>query len=279
MNRSLVPTRIALALGLAAVGCAESGNRVLTYDQFVAQAYREPDTGIYIVNGDEPADTAAQLKQRFAAYLETVTHMNDPGYAIAAQTSIVNLKSDGTDDKWPAQQALSLTYCVSSSSFGSNHGVVVTALDEATGAWEQATGGKLDFIHDSAADANCTASTSSVVFDVRQTTTTSYLARAFFPSSARSSRNILISTSAFSGTEPWTLAGILRHELGHTIGLRHEHTRPEAGATDCYEDDAWRALTAYDAASVMHYPQCNGTQDGDLVLTASDREGVIALYP
>lgn len=277
MHISLVPTRIALALGFAAAGCADTGNHALTYEQFVARAYHEPDTGIVIANGDEPAADEAQLEQLYGAYLDTVARMDESGHGIRAQSSIVNLDSNGSDDVWSAQQALNLTYCVSSSSFGSNYNAVVTALSEATGAWEQAANGRLDFIHNSASDGNCTASTSGVVFDVRQTSTTSYLARAFFPSSSRASRNILISTSAFSGTEPWTLAGILRHELGHTIGLRHEHTRPESG--DCYEDDAWRALTAYDAESVMHYPQCNGTQDGDLVLTASDRDGAAALYP
>ncbi len=126
-------------------------------------------------------------------------------------------------------------------------------------------------------DSNCTASQTGVLFDVRQTTVTSYLARAFFPNSARSSRNILISTSAFGSIAPWTLTGILRHELGHTLGFRHEHTR--LSSTGCYEDAQWRALTSYDSSSVMHYPQCNGTQTGDLVLTSLDKSGARALYP
>ena len=70
---------------------------------------------------------------------------------------------------------------------------------------------------------------------------------------------------------------MLRHELGHTIGFRHEHTR--LTSTGCYEDAAWRALTSYDASSVMHYPQCNGTQTGDLVLTSLDKSGARSLYP
>jgi hypothetical protein len=86
-----------------------------------------------------------------------------------------------------------------------------------------------------------------------------------------------VASDSFGNIAPWTLQGILRHELGHTLGFRHEHTRPEAGT--CFEDTAWRALTAYDASSVMHYPQCNGTQTGDLVLTDLDRQGATALYP
>jgi hypothetical protein len=73
-----------------------------------------------------------------------------------------------------------------------------------------------------------------------------------------------------------TLTGILRHELGHTIGLRHEHTRPESGT--CFEDNDWRGVTDYDAFSVMHYPQCNGQGDWSLTLTAFDQNGIACLY-
>jgi hypothetical protein len=67
----------------------------------------------------------------------------------------------------------------------------------------------------------------------------------------------------------------ITHELGHTLGFRHEHTRPEAGT--CFEDNNWRPLTPYDSASIMHYPQCNGTSS-NLSMTASDRQGIVALY-
>jgi serralysin len=133
------------------------------------------------------------------------------------------------------------------------------------------------FVHNTAADGACTTGTGGVIFNVRQVSGTGFLARAFFPSSSRAAREVLIDAAAFSGGRVFTLAGILRHELGHTLGFRHEHTRPEAGT--CFENNSWRALTAYDAASVMHYPQCRGTNRGDLVLTALDRAGARSLYP
>ena len=91
--------------------------------------------------------------------------------------------------------------------------------------------------------------------------------------SGRSQRNVLIDGTAFNTT--WTLTNILTHELGHTLGFRHEHTRPEAGT--CFEDNNWRALTTYDSASTMHYPQCNGTSQ-DLSMTTRDRQGAASLY-
>ena len=66
----------------------------------------------------------------------------------------------------------------------------------------------------------------------------------------------------------------MAHELGHTLGFRHEHTRPEAGT--CFEDNNWRPLTPYDSASIMHYPQCNGgSSDRSSAPTTAD--GVRAL--
>ena len=58
-----------------------------------------------------------------------------------------------------------------------------------------------------------------------------YLARAYFPNEPRRDRNVLIDETSFDldPDEKLTLVGILRHELGHTLGWRHEHTRPESG--------------------------------------------------
>ena len=51
--------------------------------------------------------------------------------------------------------------------------------------------------------------------------------------------------------------------------------RPEAAT--CFEDNNWRALTPYDSASIMRYPQCNGTSS-NLSMTSRDWIGVRALY-
>jgi hypothetical protein len=101
-----------------------------------------------------------------------------------------------------------------------------------------------------------------------------YIAAAFFPANPRSARELVVDDSIFD--PKLSVVGVLRHELGHTLGFRHEHTRPEA--KKCFEDNNWRALTPYDSASVMHYPQCNGTNTWELPLTARDIQGVEALY-
>ena len=268
-------TALALSLG-ALAACASSEQDVLTYDEFKAQAYQEPDTGVFVINGDEMVESDDGMRQLYERYLDSVSDAIDreAGLGTAASRLIVNTVN-GADDKWSGSAAQNITYCISQSSFGSRYATVVSAMNAAAGAWEAA--GRVNFVHASAQDSNCSSRNNSVVFNVRQVTTSQYLARAFFPSTSRRSRELLIASSSFGNINPWTLTGVLRHELGHTLGFRHEHTRPEAGA--CFENNTWRALTAYDSASVMHYPQCNGTQNGDLVLTNLDRAGAAALYP
>jgi len=272
--RVLSSTAIAFALGLVACSSPAPAPSILSYDEFKAQAYHDPETDTYVVNGDELVETEGAMRDAYDAYVDSAVETADTGFATIDQSLIVN-RVGGRDDKWAAATAGNLTFCVSQASFGSRFNAVVNAMNTATAAWEATA--RVNFVHSTAADANCTRTTAGVVFNVRQVSGAGFLARSFFPSSGRSAREVLIDSTSFGTITPFTLAGILRHELGHTIGFRHEHTRPDSGT--CFEDNNWRALTTYDAASVMHYPQCNGTNRGDLVLTARDRSGARALYP
>jgi hypothetical protein len=265
----------ALVIGLWA--SCDSGPDILSYEEFQAQAYREPETGLRILDGDQLVESDQAMAALYESYLDSIADAADraAGLASVQQGLIINVVN-GQDDKWPATTAAHLTYCISSSSFGSRYSAIVSALGAASADWANATAKHVQYVHDATQDADCTSRNTSVVFNVRQVTSSQYVARSFFPSSARKDRELLVSTSAFGNIWPWTLTGVFRHELGHTLGFRHEHTRPEAGT--CFEDNNWRALTAYDSASVMHYPRCNGTQTGDLVLTSLDQSGAASVY-
>lgn len=274
---------LTLTLVLGAAGCSgEVGSGVLTYEEFKAGAYQEPDTGVFIINGDEAIDSEQRLQEAYEAYLESAWARDD-GYATTEQALLIN-QVNGADDRWSPTTARSLRYCVSQATFGANHATVVSAVTQAANAWEAAA--RVDFIHEAWRDNDCTANTPGVIFDVNQVNFNEYDARAFYPNAARPARNLRIDARIWTQgvTPPASLVGLLRHELGHALGFRHEHTRGEANPdpnTGCFEDNfLWRALTPYDVASVMHYrASCNGLATGDYDLTWQDQWGASLIYP
>src|SRR6188508_467090 len=126
--------RFAIAISLLAGACTV-GQDAMPYSEFRAQAYQEPETGIFIVNGDEIVDSEEAMLDVYQRYLESHYAAMDDGYATLEQGLIVNL-AGGKDDRWPQATASNLTYCIDSGSFGSRYSAVVSAMSSATGAWE-----------------------------------------------------------------------------------------------------------------------------------------------
>ncbi len=267
-----------VALVLALIGCAgtdqvESEGDGVTpgFEAFESSCQRESGTGAYLVEGDIAIWSKEALQDYYQSTLGQVVSQDDEGSGPGrVQQPLAVYSVNGADVRWSSALQRNLTYCVSST-FGANKSAVVSAMASATSAWSAVA--NVRFVYSSAQDASCTASNNNVVFDVRPTSGQDYLARSFFPNYSRSKRNIMIDSSAYSSS--YSLAGILRHELGHVLGFRHEHS---VGGTNCYEDQEWRSLTAYDSASVMHYPQCGGSGGSSLSLTTKDKNGAACLY-
>ena len=102
------------------------------------------------------------------------------------------------------------------------------------------------------------------------------IASSFFPSDPPDRRHMLIDPTYF--TTSFDKVGVLRHELGHVLGFRHEHIRNDAPPV-CPNEPLWdtQVLSVYDPKSVMHY-FCGGVGSHDLQITDLDRKGARMVY-
>ena len=265
---------LAATLGAGLTGCfGASADDKPTFAELRAETHRVSNGHeFYLVSGDI-AVSEAELRDMYDHVYGTAD-----GTATVRQDSIVN-RVGRRDDKWSAARALNLTYCVTND-FGANKARAVAEMNDATAAWEAVA--HVNFVYVPAQDATCTSANRNVVFVVRPWGQGG--ACAFFPSNPGAGcepKSLVIDIADldtnYGDVSPNVrTVGVFRHELGHILGLRHEHTRPNTGV--CFEDNSWRALTPYDRSSVMHYPWCNGDRLSTLSITPSDATGVRALY-
>ena len=218
--------------------------------------------GMYVIEGDMLM-TEDEIAQRYLA----------PQVAAAALPQgpelKINVLPNGSIDRYDPTER-TLTYAVARGSFAdpSRYQEVVANLGLATRRWERACPKcKVKFTHVQTLDAAPT--TAQVNFVARAFDSHGqYIAASFFPHDAPVRRFLNIDPSYFSTT--FDHVGVLRHELGHVLGYRHEHI---AGIPGCYvEDSQWLPLTKYDSRSVMHY-FCGGGGSLALDLTPTDIKG------
>jgi hypothetical protein len=181
------------------------------------------------------------------------------------------------------KEGVTLTYCVLRGTFSSQerYELVRDNMQKATEDWQRICG--VRFEHRAELDNSTGTNNPGVLFTVREFDAGGqFIASAFFPTDPRSRRRVLIDGSYFAPSLRFDKVGVLRHELGHTIGCRHEHIRSDAPAA-CPDEPMFTSggtatpLTAYDPRSVMHY-FCGGVGSAELVLTELDKLGAQTLY-
>lgn len=101
------------------------------------------------------------------------------------------------------------------------------------------------------------------------------IARAFFPSYPSDLWQVNVFPSYFSPGLSFDRVGVLRHEIGHVLGFRHEHIGNIPGCR--IEGGAYQPITPYTANSVMHY-LCGEGGSFDLALREDDIKGFRCLY-
>jgi hypothetical protein len=267
---------MATALVLAACG-AQTESGTPTWEEFEDQSTRVVDgKSVHVLEGDI-AVTREELR---AYYDQVVLEKEVDGEAVGQQGAplAVNL-INGLDDIWAPEVRFNLTYCVSDE-FGADKPRAVAEMAAAEAAWEGVAA--VGYTYDPTHDAACNGDNLAVTFAVRPWSSGG--ACAFFPSGGGCiPRTVVIDYVDFDTNPQWddlapnmTTGGVLIHELGHTLGFRHEHIRVPDG---CLEDTNWRELTPYDPGSTMHYPWCPGGQvTSTLQLTPVDAQGAAAVY-
>jgi hypothetical protein len=219
----------------------------------------------------------------------------DPAASPFVQTPLRSQTEQNRVVRWVPGSTL--TYCVLKWSFGSNeqYELVKSNMHKACEDWEKTCNIKFQHIESLdlvprgttfPLDANGKRKVLFIVANIDIGTT---IARAFFPNDALSKRLLLVDPDEYFETEI-DKVGVLRHELGHVLGFRHEHISPNAPAWSsafCSLEpptNSTEVSGGYDRASVMHYP-CTAKLKGGplrenmkLEITNLDIIGAQAVY-
>jgi hypothetical protein len=241
----------------------------------------------YVAEGDTLLDVDqlafyAAHRQKEDEAFRAAQFASDAGLGLVALSEpssrgLLGMTQNGKMVRW--EPGFVLTYRVAGDTFTTpqRYQLAVECVAAATSAWEETCG--IKFEHRRELDAQPGSAPAGAVFAVREFDAGgSFIASAFFPNDPPVRRRVLIDPSFYADDLNFDRIGVLRHELGHVLGFRHEHIRSGAPPLCPHEDlDGVIALSIYDPRSVMHY-FCGSEGSRDLRITDLDREGAQKVY-
>ncbi|MEL6543156.1 MAG: DUF4214 domain-containing protein [Myxococcota bacterium] len=256
----------------------------LSFEEFLALTPYDPQDDSYLVEGDIAIFGRDALEEYF---------YSDPqDSALTIATTINPFNGAESRLRIPEEDQRRLTYCIRRPFISVDDAgrstdrtlEVAQLMHTATRDWE--TAADIDFVE--VFNENCSPRgndrapryTNFVVVPFNFSTDNDEprddgaLGRAFFPRTFTTRREVRLDPQLF--TSDFSPVGIVRHELGHILGFRHENAvRPEA-PQQC-EGGTFETLTPYDSRSVMTTPACLGF-NSPLTLTSRDRSGTGLVY-
>ncbi|MBQ0822684.1 hypothetical protein KBI52_21085 [Microvirga sp. HBU67558] len=264
----------ALQLATEAVGKPDEFER--SFEKLLAH-FPQTQDGYYVVEGDMIL-TDAELRQLVRERRDALNG-KEPWPPSAKQGELIVMTKDGAPTCYRSPEERQLTYAIDRQSFAEApeagaYEAIALEVEAATSDWQKVcpecgiTFRRLNIPAPSEGDAN---------FIVKYVGYQGALiARAFFPKDIQAKRYLQVTQAYYTGN--YSRVGILRHEIGHILGYRHEHIRPEAPFL-CFfkpESKEWARIAGgrYDPKSVMHYPcQADGITVGSFTfqLTQADQ--------
>jgi Matrixin len=252
-----------------------------------AKKVKVDGTEYYIVEGDTLLDEDqllfyAQQQEAIAQARAARRAAEGAGIRLigtiqAPSSELIGIVQEGKIVRW--RPGMELTYCVLKSTFPNvaNYELVRENMEKATSDWEKTCG--VHFNHKQSLDDSDSLRPRGVLFTVREFNAGGqFIAAAFFPDDPINRRRVLIDPSYYSAALRFDKVGVLRHELGHVLGFRHEHISSLA-PPGCPDEDIFGTieLTDYDPKSVMHY-FCGGVGSSGLEITEVDTRGAQKVY-
>jgi hypothetical protein len=231
------------------------------------------DKEYYLAEGDLLMDETELMT--YAYHLEALGK-GDKDVLAVERRGLVGIVEEDRVVRWA--KGLMLSYAVLKDTFATEEQYedVVTWLEQATGDWENVCG--VNYTHLSAWDDGDGPGEDEPLFVVMgYDSEGAWIALSFFPNHPPYRRHLLLDPSFFLN-HGYSKVGVLRHELGHMLGWRHEHIRSGAPAI-CPDEDMGDAIVwgEYDATSVMHY-FCGGMGTKEMEISELDAEYARAVY-